>query len=118
MRGLTIIVAGPDPSRFRAALSIAAAAAALDRPIRLFLQADAVALLRPPLAGPDDEAHEAAGLPTLADLFREAIALGVTIIACQSGLPLIGITADTLPAGIEVGGLLSELQKDYELLIA
>ena len=118
MRGLTIIVAGPDPTRFRAALSIAAAGAALDRPIRVFLQADAVALLRTPLAAPDDDIHEAAGLPTLPDLLREALALDVTLTACQSGVSLAGISANALPEGVEVGGLLSELQRDYELLIA
>ncbi len=38
MQGLTIIVAGADEERFRSALEVAAANAALDRTTRVFLQ--------------------------------------------------------------------------------
>ena len=45
MRGLTILVAAADPERFHAALSLAAAQAALGGRARLHLQGEAVALL-------------------------------------------------------------------------
>lgn len=109
MRGLTIIVLTADPARFHGALSVAAAHAALDRPARLFLQADAVALLGSALASPDDGRFAQAGLPTLAQMMDEAMALGVHIIACQSGLALAGIDASTLGEGVEIGGLVGTL---------
>ncbi|HEV2746177.1 MAG TPA: DsrE family protein [Allosphingosinicella sp.] len=120
MRGLTIIVAGADPARLHAALSLAAAQAALDRPARIFLQGDAVGLLRQPLAAPDDARHSAAGLPTLAELLHEAAALGVTVTACQSGLALAGLQSTDLPDGVATGGLVELLATggDDQLLLA
>lgn len=120
MRGLTIIVSGADPARLHAALSLAAAHAALERTARIFLQGDSVSLLREPIASPDDARHAAAGVPTLGQLLGEATALGVEVIACQSGLALAGMTADDLPAGIETGGLVGLLSKsdDDQLVMA
>ena len=105
MRGLTLIVAGADPARFHAALSVAAASAAAGAPARLYLHGDAVALLTPPPISTDDGRYEAAGLPTLAQMLEEAFGLGVALICCQSGLALAGLAADTIDARIEVGGL-------------
>jgi predicted peroxiredoxin len=120
MRGLTIIVATADPARFHAALSLAAAQAALERPARLFLQAEAVALLRQPVAMPDDARYSAAGMPRLGELLEEAMALGVTITACQTGLALAGMEAGNLPVGVETGGLIELLTQAAEdrLIIA
>lgn len=120
MRGLTIIVASADPARLHAALSLAAAQAALERPARIFLQADAVTLLREPITAPDDARYAAAGVPTLGQLLGEATALGVEVIACQSGLALAGMTAEDLPKGIETGGLVGVLSRsgDDQLMMA
>ncbi|HEY0115820.1 MAG TPA: peroxiredoxin [Allosphingosinicella sp.] len=120
MRRLTIVVASADPARFHAALSLAAAQAALERPARLFLQGEAAGLLRQPMSSPADPGHKAAGLPTLGELYEEAAALGVEFIACQSGLALCGIAAEALPAGTGVGGLVSLLADadDDQLLLA
>ncbi|WHO39915.1 DsrE family protein [Sphingobium sp. AP49] len=110
-----------DAERLRGALVMATAQAALGGDASLFLQLDAVALLAPPLAAPEDAAHRATGLPTLAELLAEALDMGVVLIACQSGLALSGLSADTLPTGMEVGGPLSFLQQtgdDARLLIA
>jgi len=119
MRGVTIVVAGADPARLHAALSVAAAWAALDRRARIFLQADAVGLLRAP-STPDDERNSQAGMPTLRELLEESLALGVTVVACQSGLALAGMSVEDLPAGIETGGLVEMLSKhrDDQLLMA
>jgi predicted peroxiredoxin len=119
MRRLTIIVATADRERFRAALSIALAEAALDRPVRLFLQEGAARLVTtaPAAEGPE---LAAAGHPTLAQLLDEALAAGIGCAVCQSGLALVGASAATLPAGVEVGGLVGLLADaaDDRLLLA
>lgn len=104
MRGLNIVLTVPDAERLRGALVLASTQAALGGDAAIFLQLDAVTLLRAPLAAPRDDAHQAAGLPRLAALLDDAMALGVAIIACQSGLALAGITADALPDGVACGG--------------
>jgi predicted peroxiredoxin len=118
MPGVMIVAAGADPARLHAALSLAAAWAALDRPARIFLQGEAVALLREDRPADKDESD--AGLPTLRELIGECLALGVTIAACQSGLALSGMTAANLPEGVETGGLVGFLasQTDEQLLMA
>ena len=107
LRGLTIVVAEAAPARFRVALTMAAAQAALGGAAHIFLESAAVALLKPPIVAPDDAAHAAAGLPTLATLLDEAIALGVGVTACQSGLALCGVSAGELRAGVAFGGMVS-----------
>jgi predicted peroxiredoxin len=111
MRELRIVVATADAERLRGALVMAAAQAALGGRAALFLQLDAVALLRHPMSAPLDEAHRAAGLPALGQLVEEALGLGVTILACQSGLALAGLSAQHLPDGVEVGGPVGFLQQ-------
>ena len=121
MRELRIIVATADAERLRGALVLAAAQAALGGGACIFLQLDAVALLRAPIGAPADEAHAAAGMPPLAQLIEEAVALGVALLACQSGLVLSGMTLDQLPAGVEVAGPVSFLQQtadEARLLLA
>lgn len=110
MRGLTIIVADVSTERFRTALSMAAAQAALDGAARIFLQGEAVSLIRAPVAGWEDDAYADAGLPTLPMLLEEALGLGVRIIVCQSGMQLTGAVADDFDPRVEYGGMVSVLQ--------
>jgi len=110
LRGLTILVAEPSPARFRTALTLATAQAALGGRARLFLDGGAVALLRPPVEDAADPAYAAAGMPGLADLLGEALAMGVGISACQSGLALVGLDATTLDRRIGFGGMIGMLQ--------
>ena len=107
VRGLTLVVARPEG--LRAALELAAANAALGGRARIFCQGEAVAALSP-LRDPHDADYAAAGLPTLAVLFEAALGLGVETIACQSGLALMGVRADTLDARIGFGGAVGLLQ--------
>jgi len=109
MRGLTIILAMPDAGRWRAALTLAAAQAALGGRTRVFLQGEAVVLLDRMEDG-EDARHRALGLPMIAELFDDALALGVEIIACQSGLLLAGLEASQLDRRIAFGGPVSVLQ--------
>ena len=110
VRGMTIVLVEPAPERFRGALTLAAAQAALGGRTRLFCQGAAVALLVPPIGAPGDVRHAAAGMPTLPELFEEALGLGIEFIACQSGLHLTGTDASTLDPRIAVGGPVSVLQ--------
>ena len=105
MRGLTVVVA--EPHRLRIALELAAAQAALGGRARVFCQSEAVAALAPPMRAPHDADFSAAGLPTLAALFEEALGLGVELIACQSGLTLMGVEPDVLDPRIGYAGLVS-----------
>ncbi|MBB3910014.1 DsrE family protein [Sphingomonas desiccabilis] len=108
MRGLTVLVATADPVRFRAALSTAAATAALGGRARVFLHEDAVVLLQ---ASADSDAARfaVAGLPSRADLVAIARESGVELLVCQSGLALTGLSMAELPAGTTAGGLVSLL---------
>ncbi|HEX7852644.1 MAG TPA: peroxiredoxin [Sphingobium sp.] len=103
-RPLLLIATTDEAERLRGGLTVACAEAALGGAVRLFLQLDAVALLRPPVAAPRDGVHAAHGLPVLAALLDDALELGVEVIACQSGLALAGLEADALDPRIVMGG--------------
>lgn len=94
MRGLTVIVAGTEPGRFRAATRIAASAAALAFPTRLFLDEAAVPLARGPGMAGEDGA-----------LLNTCLELGVSVTVCQSGLATAGITMAELDPRLVAGGL-------------
>jgi predicted peroxiredoxin len=118
MPGLTIIVATADPDRFHAALSVAAANAALGERSRIFLQGEATALLRD-ASSPADTERTRHGVPTVSQLLDEARALDVEIIACQSGLALCGLSAIGLPEGVTTAGIVQILSTlgDNQLVI-
>lgn len=109
MPTLNIIIAMAEGRRFCAALETAIAAAALGRGARLFLQGDAVAMLRAPAGFAGDGPRRAAGLPGLAELIDEAMTSGVEIIACQSGLAIGQMAADQMVSGVKAGGVVSFL---------
>ena len=119
LRGLTIVVAEASPLRFRTALTMAAAQAALGGGARLFLDGAAVALLKPPLRDEEEAIYREAGLPALPELLDEAFGLGVTVTACQSGLLLADMEADALDPRIGYGGMVSMLQQlgDDQLVV-
>ena len=113
--GLIIIVAGSDPARFHAALSVAAANAALGGRSRVFLQGEAAGLLRIL-----DRQEAAEGTPTLTELIEETVALGGEIMVCQSGLALVDLSAEDLPESLTTSGLVELLagRGDDQLMIA
>jgi predicted peroxiredoxin len=104
MRGLTILVATPDGERFHAALTFAAASAAAGAATRVHLHGRAVSLLVSPMEMEADALFAAGGLPILAQLFEEALGLGVAVSACQSGLALCGFTAEAIDARVAMDG--------------
>lgn len=105
MTGLTIIVASGDGERFRTALVMALAQAALGGGVRIFLQERAVGLLE----GDDADAYAAAGLPGRAAMLADALDTGIAIIGCQSGLALIGRHASDFDPRIGWAGMVSLL---------
>jgi predicted peroxiredoxin len=106
MRGVTVILAEAAPARLRAALSLASAVAAVGGRARIFLHEDAVTLFAAPLTSPADARRTTAGLPTLAQLFEEALALPVEVILCQSGLAMAGMDVGHLDPRLATGGLI------------
>jgi predicted peroxiredoxin len=117
--GLTIVVASADAERFHAALSLAAANAALGQRSRLFLQGEAARLLA---GGPVEQDAERTrhGIPSQAELIEEALAMQVELIVCQSGLALAGMSAEALPPAVKTGGLIELLSSrgDDQLMMA
>ena len=103
MTGLGIIVADIDPVRFRTALTLAAAQAALGGRTRMLLDNAAVRL-----AADADE------------LLESCFELGVSVTLCQTGLALAGLQADRLNPRFTYGGMLGWLAElgDDRLLLA
>ncbi len=103
MTGLSVIVAGRDPGRWRTALTLAAAHAALGGRTRLLLDGDAVVLVG---AEPD--------------LLDSGLALGVAVLLCQSGLAAAGLEVAMLDPRFEYGGMvgfLADLGDDRLVLV-
>ena len=119
MQGLTILIPVADRARFRAALSLACAQAALGGRVRVFCQEDAATLL---VDSPDvDEASlSARGLPTIPTLISAAQEIGVELLVCQTGLAAASLTIDGLFASVEAGGLVGILATlgDDRLIVA
>lgn len=107
MPSLNIIVAVAEGRRLYAALEAGMAAAALGRPVRIFLQGEAAALLREPVSFTGDAARKEVGQPDLAWLVEEAIAMEITLFVCQSGMALVGIAATELVPHVRAAGLVS-----------
>lgn len=105
MTGLTVLLVSPDPTRARAALTLAISAATLGGRARLFAQDVAVAMFVPGTDS-DDGALQSAGLPTRADLLAMAPREGVALLACQTGMAMAGLEIASLASGVEAGGLM------------
>ena len=92
MTGLGIIVADTDAVRFRTALTLAAAQAALGGRARILLDSGAVRL--------------ASGLN---DLLESCFELGTEVTLCQSGLAEAGLDASALDSRFSYGGMVGWL---------
>ena len=92
MTGIGIIVAGGDPVRFRTALTLAAAQAALGGRVRILLDSGAVMLARGPGA-----------------LVETCFELGAEVMLCQTGLAEAGLDASALDPRFSYGGMVGWL---------
>lgn len=108
---LAILLISAGHERAHYAFVLAAGAAALGRPVVLFATNEGCRALAAVLP---DEAREvrvtAAGVGGLAELRDAARELGVRLIACEAGLRMAGIAANSLWAGIEVAGVATFLE--------
>lgn len=111
LRGLTVVVADVSSERFRTALSLALAQAALGGRTRIFLQGEAVSIIRPPMVGWEDDAYADAGLPTLPQMFDEALALGVGVTVCQSAMQLMDAQPSDFDDRVDYAGMVSVMQE-------
>lgn len=109
MRGLTIIIADVSSIRFRAALSLACAQAALGGSARVFLSGEAVSIIREPISGWDDDDYVAIGQPEMAVLYAEALDAGVSFIICQTGMALGNAQMADFDPRVDAGGMVSLL---------
>jgi predicted peroxiredoxin len=118
-RGLAVVLSEASHARLHAALTLACAAAALGRPVRLFFHGESVAALTAGRHWQGDAMYRAAGLPSVGELVENALGLGAQVMACQTGLQLIGVTAASLAEGIETGGMVAFLAdaRDDELVM-
>jgi len=107
--GLAIVLSEASHARLHAALTLACAAAALGRPVRLFFHGESVAALTAGRHWSGDATYRAAGLPSVGELVENALGMGASVMACQTGLQLIGVTAASLADGIETGGMVAFL---------
>ncbi len=119
---LSLVVLSDDFERVHYAFSMAAAAAAIDRPTTLFLTMGAIRALghkRPdgapgwtalPGATRDAEFAER-GVATFEDLIAACVALGVKIMVCEMGLRALGLERKKLRQDIafEEGGIVTFL---------
>lgn len=104
MTGLLMIVSDVEGERFAAAMEVAAAAAALGRPVAILLRGPAVRAL--------GQSHVAAAF----DLLFE---LGADIGICQTAMATHGMTAQDVPAGIEAHGMVHFLsgRPDWQIVL-
>lgn len=117
MRALILLLPTADPERLHAALSLASAATAGGRETSIHLHELAVGLLADPLEAPGDIRRQAIGLPTLAQIFEEALQLGVAISVCQSGLAFYDLSLDRLDSRLDVRGPVSVMTADVEIIL-
>lgn len=103
-RPLILIVGDASPARLHAALTLAAAAAALGRGAALFFHGRAVTALARRREWPAEP-----GLATIAELFGIARELGVAISACQTGLAASDLALADLIEGVEGEGMVAAL---------
>jgi len=102
--GLLVVVSEASSERFAATVELAAAAAALDRPVAV--------LLRGPAA-------RALGQPEVARAFDLLFELGVEVGLCQTAMAAYGMVAADLPPGVEAHGLIAFLagRADWQLVV-
>lgn len=109
MRGLAIIIGSAAHDRLHAALSLAAAAAALGRDVAVYFHADAATVADPATKWAEDTRFTAVGAPTIGELVESTLELGAAFTVCQTGLALADLTAMEIDPRFEPGGLVDFL---------
>lgn len=105
MPGLLLILTEAVGERFSAAVELAAAAAALDRPVAVLLRGPAVS---------------ATGRPEVAKVYDLLFEMGASVSLCQTAMVAHGLTPRDLSGGIEavtMAGFLAG-REDWQLVLA
>ena len=119
---LVILCMSRSHERVHYAFVLAAAAAALQRPVLLFATNGALHGLCRDWSGLEnaerDENATARGVAGLDELRDAAIALGVRMVACEAGLRMEGIEPGTLLDSVEIGGVATLLTEPRPTVIS
>lgn len=106
---LGLLLISGTHERAHYAFVVATSAAALGRPVILFATNDGCRALLDDWSGLQESGRDAAvrqlGVAGLGELREAARELGVRLLACEAGLRLTAIEADSLPRGVEVAGV-------------
>lgn len=104
MPGLLLIVSEAEGERFAAGVELAAASAAMDRPVAVLLRGPAV---------------KALGRCHVAQAFDLLFELGADVSLCQTAMAAHGMTAADLPGGIEATGMVAFLagRETWQLVV-
>jgi intracellular sulfur oxidation DsrE/DsrF family protein len=104
MPGLLLIVSDAAGERFAAGVELAAASAALDRPVAVLLRGPAV---------------KALGRAEVAQAFDILFELGANVSLCQTAMAEHGLTARDLPPGVEALGMVAFLggRSDWQVVV-
>ena len=111
---LSLVVISDDFERVHYAFSMAAAAAAIERPTTLFLTMGAIRALAHKRAdgapgwtvlpgAARDAVFAERGVATFEDLITACVALGVKIMVCEMGLRALGLERNELRQDFEFG---------------
>ncbi|QCI79025.1 hypothetical protein E6W36_03830 [Hankyongella ginsenosidimutans] len=110
VRPVAIILSENRHARVLAALSLACALAALGRTVIVFAHGASVTVLRQDACWPEDETLAARGCATVPELLFSTQELGVTFMACESGLHATCTPSSALHGFVTTGGLLGLFQ--------
>ncbi len=108
-RPLAILLATGDHARMHAAFTLAAGAAAMDRPVLVFAMGDGCRALLATLDAAGEALLAGRGVATVAELRAAAVDLGARLVICETALRASGIDPGALLAGIAVEGVLAFL---------
>lgn len=110
---LVILLVSGDFERAHYAFMLAAAAAAIDRPVTLFATNGGCHALCSDWSrlrgAADDAAIRARGVAGLDELRTACLDLGITLQACDTGLRLADLSTDSLLPAVQLTGLPSFL---------
>lgn len=122
-RRVAIIAANGGRDAGYKALNIATAAAAMGDEVGIFFTFEGLKLIHRQMYGQLplssgmaglEGAFQANNVPSIPELAGMAQEMGVKFIACQMTMDLMGIAADDLVEGIEVGGAATFLAFAYD----
>lgn len=94
----TLLIQTGDPERLAAAMAVALGAAAMGMQVTAFFTFSGLTALR-----------RRAEQDQVAQCMSNAVEMGIRLIACETTMPMVGLTRDDLVAGLEYGGVASYL---------